>query len=107
MLTKRGNQKYYAVKVGRIPGIYLTWSDCEKQVKSYGGAKYKSFSSKSEAEDFLRDDTILNNKMTIDNSARDKINTSKQIINDKSSIEYILIYTDGSHFKHTNNYLGY
>lgn len=46
-------KKYYAVKAGRQPGIYFTWSDCERQVKGFGGAIYKSFSTKEEAEQFV------------------------------------------------------
>ena len=33
-------QKYYAVRVGRTPGIYLNWDDCKRQVEGYKGAKY-------------------------------------------------------------------
>lgn len=47
--------KFYAVKVGRKPGIYKTWSDCESQVKGFSGALYKSFSSQAEAEAFIGD----------------------------------------------------
>lgn len=43
-------QKYYAVWVGKTPGLYLSWADCERQVKGIEGAKYKSFSTKEEAE---------------------------------------------------------
>ena len=39
-------KKFYAVRQGRVPGVYTTWSDCEKQVKGYGGAIYKSFRQK-------------------------------------------------------------
>ena len=28
-------KKFYAVKAGRTPGIYETWSDCEKQVQRF------------------------------------------------------------------------
>ncbi len=45
--------KYYAVKVGNVPGIYETWDECQKQVKGYPGAIYKSFSSEKEAKQFL------------------------------------------------------
>lgn len=33
-------KKFYAVKVGKIPGIYSTWNECEAQVKGVSGAKY-------------------------------------------------------------------
>ncbi len=46
-------KKYYAVQRGRVPGIYATWSDCEKQVKGFSGAVYKSFTSESEAQVFM------------------------------------------------------
>lgn len=46
-------KKFYAVKVGRNTGIFETWSDCEKQVKGFSGAIYKSFTSKDEAKIFL------------------------------------------------------
>ncbi len=44
--------KYYAVKVGKNPGIYRTWDECKEQVTGYSGAIYKSFSTLVEAEDF-------------------------------------------------------
>ncbi|MBP3677637.1 MAG: ribonuclease H family protein [Agathobacter sp.] len=46
-------KKYYAVRVGKTPGIYLTWDDCKTMVDGYPGAKYKSFGSLAEAEAFL------------------------------------------------------
>ncbi|MCI8668798.1 MAG: reverse transcriptase-like protein [Lachnospiraceae bacterium] len=46
-------KKFYAVKEGRIPGIYLSWEDCKVQVNGYSGAVYKSFSSESEARSFM------------------------------------------------------
>lgn len=56
-------QKYYAVRVGRTPGIYMNWEDCNKQIKGYKGAKFKSFASAEEAADFINDieDTINEN----------------------------------------------
>lgn len=46
-------KKYYAVRVGKTPGIYLTWDDCKAMVDGYPGAKYKSFTTIQEAERFL------------------------------------------------------
>lgn len=46
-------KKYYAVRVGKTPGIYLSWEDCKNMVDGYPGAKYKSFSTIAEAEAFL------------------------------------------------------
>ena len=35
--------KYYAVKVGKTPGIYQTWDECKANVDGFSGALYKSF----------------------------------------------------------------
>ena len=35
--------KYYAVKVGRVSGIYSSWDECKAQVDGYVGAIFKSF----------------------------------------------------------------
>ena len=44
---------YYAVKNGKNPGVYTTWSDCEAQVKGFPGAMYKKFGTKDEAEEYV------------------------------------------------------
>jgi len=46
-------QKYYAVRKGRQPGIYLDWESCKKQVEGFAGAQYKSFSTKDEAAQYM------------------------------------------------------
>ncbi len=48
-----GAQKYYAVRIGKKPGIYYTWDECKSQVEGEKGAVYKSFTSLKEAADFL------------------------------------------------------
>lgn len=44
---------YYAVRVGKKPGIYKTWDECKKQVHGFKGASYKKFSNLSDAENFI------------------------------------------------------
>lgn len=46
-------KKFYAVFEGRQTGLFLTWPDCEAQVKGYKGARYKSFPTRVEAETAL------------------------------------------------------
>ena len=46
-------KKYYGVKVGRVPGVYETWNECEAQVKGFKGAEYKSFADKITALDYV------------------------------------------------------
>ena len=41
--------KYYAVRIGRKPGVYKTWDECRGQTDHYPGARFKSFPSHAEA----------------------------------------------------------
>ena len=43
-------QKYYVGGKGRKTGIFTSWAECEKQVKGFVDAQYKSFGSSREAE---------------------------------------------------------
>ena len=45
--------KFYAVKSGKVPGIYTTWDECKAQVDKYPGAVYKSFNTIDEAKSFM------------------------------------------------------
>ena len=75
--------KYYAVKAGRNPGIYNSWSECQKQTSGFSGAVFKSFKNYDDAINFI--------------TPPKPIVTNQKIIN---------IYTDGSHQPYKNNYLG-
>lgn len=44
---------FYAVRVGRSPGIYSTWDECEAQIKSFPGARYKKFPTAQQAQEFI------------------------------------------------------
>lgn len=47
---------FYAVAVGRNPGIYLTWAKAEIEVKGFPGAKYRKFPDRISAESFVNGD---------------------------------------------------
>jgi len=49
-------RKLYVVWNGLQPGIYHSWSECEKQVKGYTGAVYMAFDNLPQAEIALRSD---------------------------------------------------
>ncbi len=56
--------KFYVVWVGRQKGIYATWSECEKQVKGFSGAKFKSFKSREEAIKAYSKSSFYNSSQT-------------------------------------------
>ncbi|GAB2318672.1 ribonuclease H family protein [Alkalibacterium sp. s-m-22] len=47
-------KKYYAVKKGRQTGVFTTWSDAQKVISGFSNAEFKSFTTKSEAENYLK-----------------------------------------------------
>ncbi len=48
------SKKFYVVWVGRSKGVYDSWATCKKQVDGFEGAKYKSFTNKTAAEEALQ-----------------------------------------------------
>lgn len=71
-------KKYYVVKVGRNPGIYNTWDECKIQVDGYSGAKYKSFTTLGEANDYLG--LKLSSSNSTSNIKNKDISQSKQTL---------------------------
>jgi ribonuclease HI len=49
----KSTKKYYAIAVGRKPGIYTNWPDAQAQVKGFPGAKFKGFGTKVAAQEWL------------------------------------------------------
>lgn len=40
---------FYVVWVGRYPGVYSSWEECEAQVKGFPGARFRSFGDRATA----------------------------------------------------------
>ncbi len=47
--------KHYVVWVGRKPGVYDSWAECQKQINQFDEAKYKSYESKATADQAYRE----------------------------------------------------
>lgn len=62
-------KKFYSVKEGKIPGIYLSWDECKAQVHGYSGAIYKSFSTEEEAKCFMKESVSSDANSNIDLNA--------------------------------------
>lgn len=46
-------KNFYAVKIGKTPGIYRSWEECRVQVEGVPGAKYKGFATEGEAYQYM------------------------------------------------------
>lgn len=79
--------KYYAVKEGKIPGVYQTWEECKEQVLGFSGARYKSFKTLEEAENFIRKEEVASEKESIEEEA---------VVKEKTEEESLVAYVDGS-----------
>lgn len=48
----------YVVFYGRVPGIYKTWAETQKQTNRYSGAQFIGFTSAAEAQEAWEDHLI-------------------------------------------------
>ena len=93
--------KFYAVKKGKIPGIYYNWDDCKKMVDGFPGAIYKSFKTLEEAKTFVgtakseTSDKSLNALSSTDAPAQEKCAQKLQI--DAVQTPKIYAFVDGSY----------
>ena len=95
--------KYYAVRKGKRPGVYNSWDACKQQVNGYPGAVYKSFTTREEAEAFVKDEVHMppmNHGLIayVDGSfhAKNKIYGYGAILIDGGKVKEIL-YGKGNH----------
>ena len=89
--------KYYAVKVGKTPGIYLTWDECKENVNGYPGAIYKSFGTIEEAEKFAR--------VKLNKTSDDKVlNITDKIEDNADILSKCYAFVDGSYNESTGTY---
>lgn len=52
---RRKAMPFYSVARGRHTGVYTSWPECQAQVKSFSGAVFKKFNTKTEAEQHVLD----------------------------------------------------
>ncbi len=86
-------EKFYAVKVGRKPGVYLNWNDCKAQVDGYTGAKYKSFKTYEEAIDFSGVDENYKQLSLFDELSNTPCPQEKPFSDSQNAVAYV----DGSY----------
>lgn len=87
--------KFYAVRIGRVPGIYSTWEECKKQVHGFSSAQYKSFTNRDECDKYLEGLT---------SSIADlKISTGMVSPQPSLLIKRARLFVDGGHNKMTGD----
>ncbi len=102
--------KFYAVSVGRHPGIYTSWKAAKQEVDGFQGCQFKSFKSKIDAADFLYQDQPVHTKPKVPavKGLRKDIRTAKsddKVLKNVLRPDDIVIYADGGCRKH-DDYTG-
>ncbi|KAJ1712215.1 ribonuclease H [Aspergillus flavus] len=46
--------RFYGIQRGRVPGVYTDWAKAQEQIKGFARPRYKKFSTKEEAEAFVK-----------------------------------------------------
>jgi ribonuclease HI len=80
-------KKFYAVASGRRCGIFSDWPAAEREVKGYGGAKYKSFATEAEAREWLENPVYATRARAV--------NRQEPPVNLATDPDSIVVYTDG------------
>jgi viroplasmin and RNaseH domain-containing protein len=81
--------KFYAVKAGRVPGIYEVWAGgAEDAVKGFSGASFKGANTVEGCLDFLEEQTapIYANFKDAQNS-KTKPKTLTEILKEKNNLK--------------------
>lgn len=108
-------KKFYAVKKGRVTGLFTTWADCKAQVDGFPGAVFKSFPTEQEAAAWLSgaagplslfpEDTGTG-KQRKQAKPAPRAKTAPPVDKHETTAEYI-VYTDGSCLRNPGGPGGY
>lgn len=92
--------KFYAIRVGRHPGIYTSWKAAKQEVDGFQRCQFKSFKSKIDAAIFLYKNQPVHASPQVSavKGLRKNIRTAKsddKILKNVLWPDDIVIYADG------------
>lgn len=94
--------KFYAVKKGRKTGIFMSWAECEAQVKGFPGAIFKSFTTRQEALSFI--DGTLTSQQASNNRPTAKATIQSTTHATLPTLKTPYAFVDGSYNLKTKTY---
>ena len=83
--------KYYAIAKGRKTGIFRSWSEVKPLVDRYPNAKYKSFKTEKEAQQFLEPNQSIETPILSDPN-QITVYTDGSCVNKLGGYGYVLLY---------------
>lgn len=91
-------KKVYAVRKGKVTGLFDNWPDCQKSVTGYPGAEFKGFTDLEEAKVYLK-------RGEGDSDIPGKVKQKESGKEEPSDLENCLVaYVDGSFDEHIGRY---
>lgn len=87
--------KFYAVALGRAPGIYTDWPSAKEQVDGFAGSIYKGFSDHAEAEAWLKK-SLSSHDGQKQAGGMIKLARQQLLPENTAPAEGVAVYTDGS-----------
>ncbi|RFU26132.1 hypothetical protein B7463_g10210, partial [Scytalidium lignicola] len=100
--------KFYAVAVGRRPGVYKTWEETSAEITKWPSPKYKRFGTLQEAEYYVNTGGGIPSKVGIevtpqgaptvacnDEPAQKRVKPNQTPVSQKEG-NFLRVYTDGS-----------
>lgn len=103
-------KKYYAVRIGKTPGIYTSWSECKAQVDGFPCAAFKSFQTREAAQSFIEQGAAGevakqgSVKGTRTKTDIKRVENTKSAMNAESTKSAAYAYVDGSYSKEQKRY---
>lgn len=86
-------KNFYVVVKGLVPGIYTTWTECQKNTNGYPGAVFKGFATKEEAQVFFESQL----KSEKDVCPEEQIENIKDEEKEAKRVAEAVAYVDGSY----------
>ncbi|CAI2172721.1 5953_t:CDS:2 [Funneliformis geosporum] len=99
-MSGKSTSGFYAVRVGRLPGVYESWEECEKHIKNYPNAKFKKFTTLQEAEAFMKEGNVKKEaylrKTSRQKIQKESLSIPSTQISNVGNRKSLRVWTDGS-----------
>lgn len=101
----KSKQKYYAVRIGKVKGIYFSWEDCKAMTTGVKNASFKSFDDICEALSFIegKESSVGSTNKIEKNDDIYNGELKSETLKDKQK-DFLVAYVDGSYNSSTKKY---
>lgn len=90
-----GPAKFYGLAVGSKPGVYTDWAECQANMVDTKGPKYRKFTTRAEAEEFVKDWKAWGKKRKAEEDAEAQLEGGVEV-EDRPSAKKVKVGADKS-----------